>query len=544
MTIYGKENAMKIVEDAALDQKVKALLERIPQEVDNMIVQLKFSLINPITRSQAKRGIWDRFKNTMSNLWWGRHNQDNPYFWKNKLGDDLGEVRPEHVMLRTIPIVEYHLFRNHCKLLENQLDTLLEATTPSTENLAITKIINRWGQQLKTMLIRTVKDHIYGAGGYVPASPTTDPAPTLVSAKKNLVATPEDKASWKDSQNVMVQSAHQLKDDGKISDNEFKQLIDAAQDGTNVEMIKFQKGWKLLNRLLKRSSPPDVATGSKVADSKQKLKDDEISPRIQNVGPSDSSFWDKKPNTGDRAWDDLSQTEKEAWNKYGGGRQRRIAKKELKGLELPWILRIGDPRIKIVSQRKARHIWLEFGDEERIELDSDPIKGPQDFEQRIEIAKKLKDSKHILYHKSKKSDVENLSSDTDKIGVELTTPSRNVHIPQDTMPPDVPKNQENDKLSRTSALVHDVDHDEALKEIKKAEKDGIISKDQKKELIDMVKNGEIEDARMSIKLNRDKGIKYDPKYDDLFDWVAPRNVLREKVEYYKKLLREGNRCVR
>jgi len=539
MTIYGKENAMKIVEDAALDQKVKALLERIPQEVDNMIGQLKFSLINPITRSQAKRGIWDRFKNTMSNLWWGRHNQDNPYFWKNKLGDDLGEVRPEHVMLRTIPIVEYHLFRNHCKLLESQLDTLLEATTPSTENLAITKIINRWGQQLKTMLVRTVKDHIYGAGGSVPASPTTDPAPTLVSAKKNLVATPEDEASWKDSQNFMVQSAHQLKDDGKISDNEFKQLIDAAQDGTDVEMIKFQKGWELLDRLSNRSSPPDVAIGSEVADSKQKLKDDEISPRIRNVGPSDSSFWDQKPNTGDRAWDDLSPTEKEAWNKYGGERQRRIAKGELRGLELPWILRIGDPRSKILYQRRAQHIWKEFKDEKRIELDSDPVKDPQDFEQRIEIAKKLKDSKHILYHKFKKSDVENLSSDTDKIGVELTTPSRNVHIPQDTMPPDVPKNQENDKLSRTSVLVHD----EALKEIEKAEEDRIINKDQKKELTDMVKNGKIEDAMRDIQLYRDKG-EYDSKYDDIFDWVAPRNVLREKVEYYKKLLREGNRCVR
>ena len=89
---------MKLVEDNDIDQKVQALLTRIPQEVDRMVAQLKSSLLNPITHPTAKRGLWDRFKGTLSNFWWGRGNQDNPYFWKNKLGDNLGHVQEESML--------------------------------------------------------------------------------------------------------------------------------------------------------------------------------------------------------------------------------------------------------------------------------------------------------------------------------------------------------------------------------------------------------------------------------------------------------------
>jgi hypothetical protein len=642
---------MKIVEDAALDQKVQALLDRIPQEVDKMIGQLKSSLINPMTRPQAKRGIWDRFKNTMSNLWWGRYNQDNPYFWNNKLGDDLGQVHPEHVMLRTVPIEEYRLFREHCRLLETQLDTLLEDTIPGTENLAIMRLINQWGTQLKAMLVKTVKDHIYGAGGSAPASPApAGPTPTPTGP----VEDPENDRKGAEA------FAKQMKERGIIDEDEYQQILSLAKTNPKLAL-------KRIEEIQKRKS-----TGDEVADSKQKLRDrlealggliedeaydkikkhideDELDkaeedlskyesenpetpaegidakratamqaldkakergfpedkyeaykkaiagatdpatldrviadlnrtatidhdtppsggatsdeappeespePESGDVGPSYSSYWDKKPNTGDRAWENLSPSEIAAWNNYGGGHQRRIAKKELKGLVLPWILRLGDPRTPLLYNRDRKHIWNELRRQERVELDSDPITSRQDFERRLEQAKKLY-HQYVdkLSRRGRKSDVEiereKLADDAGEDRTEPVTPtnpatSRTAEIPQDSMPPNMPKDQEEGKEDRTHILDDTLDPHTALEQIAKAKEDGIIDDETMEKLTDLVMNDEVKVAMK--KLLRLRAAK-EQQGDDVetFDWIAPRSVLREKVEYYKKLLKEGNRCVR
>lgn len=662
---------MKIVEDAALDQKVQALLDRIPQEVDKMIGQLKSSLINPMTRPQARRGIWDRFKNTMSNLWWGRYNQDNPYFWNNKLGDDLGQVHPEHVMLRTIPIEEYRLFRNHCQLLEDRLEQLFEDTIPGTENLAIMRTIDQWGNQLKALLTKTVKDHIYGAG-VSPVVPDATEAPDVPDAPVSGPKPVDPKQKiLRDRQKFMVQSAHQLRDDGKISEEEFKQLIDAAQEGQDVEMGKFQKGWELLKQLSRRDT---TATGSEIADSKQKLRDrldalggliedeayDKIKkhideddldkaeeelaryesenpePRVDEVetkrtsamdalekakerglpedkyeaykkaisgatdpttldrviadlnrtatidshgesgselppdvdetedeteevpsepGPTYSSYWDKRPNTGDREWDNLSPSEKAAWNNYGGGVQRRIAKKGLKGLVIPWILRIGDPRTDILYNRDRRHIWNELRNQERIELDTDQVESRQDFERRLENAKKLR-QQYVdkLSRRGRKSDVdierEKLAGDagtvppTDHEESPAPTPGRTTEMPSDSLPPNMPEEKgESDKEDRTHILDDDLGPKDALDHIAKAKEEGIISDDEVDALTDLVMDDKIKLAMK--KLFRMIAAKEEAGDDvETFDWIAPRSILREKVEYYKKLLREGTKCVR
>jgi len=705
---------MQIIKDTALDQKIQALLDRIPQEVDKMIGQLKSSLINPMTRPQARRGLWDRFKNTMSNLWWGRYNQDNPYFWNNKLGDDLGQVHPEHVMLRTIPIEEYRLFREHCRLLETQLDTLLEDTIPGTENLAIIRLINQWGEQLKTMLVKTVKDHIYGAGGSAPATPAaTPPAPAPKPKRK-----PADEPVWdgKDPEGARKgaeEMAKQMKVSGIIDEEEYQQILGFAK--TNPELAL-----KRIKEIQKRKS-----TGDEVADSKQQLRDrlgalapfiedeeynkikelidnddleqaetkiakfesekreptedggidakratamedldkakerglpsdkyeaykkyitsatdpdtldrivgdlnrtavidDESPPESGTVppeedgeaGPSYSSYWDKKPNTGDRAWDNLSPSEKAAWNNYGGGHERRIAKKGLKGLFLPWILRLGDPRTKLLYNRDRHHVWNELRREERIELDSDPIKDRQDFEQRIERAKKLRQEYVTKLSRSRKSRVEierdkladgagetrtePVADDAGETRTEPVTPSRTTEIPDDSMPPNTPKDQDGDKGSigkrpggpyRTSMLdddkvsphdandvsphdandvsphdandvsphdandvsphdANDVSPHDALEQIGKAREEGIIDDETMEKLTDMVMNDKIKDAITDLtRLRYRHGIEDDDEIETwakMLDWVAPRNVLREKVEYYKKLLREGSKCVR
>jgi hypothetical protein len=662
---------MKIVEDAALDQRVQNLLDRIPQEVDKMIGQLKSSLINPMTRPQAKRGIWDRFKNTMSNLWWGRYNQDNPYFWKNKLGDDLGHVQPEHTMLRTVPIEEYRLFRNHCKLLEDQLEHLSETTIPGTENLAIMRTIDQWAAQLKTLLTKTVKDHIYGVGDSVP----TTPAPaTNVPAERPVTpegpVTPEEDPD--NDRKGAEAFAKQMKERGIISEDEYQQILSLAKTNPKLAL-------KRIEEIQKKKS-----TGEEVASSKQKSRDrlealggliedeayekikkhideDELDkaekdlakyesenpepatdgidtkraaamealdkakergfpddkyeaykraiagatdpatldrvmadlnrtatiddktppdsgggageeappeedPRTEEperAGPSYSSYWDKKPNTGGRAWENLSPSEKAAWNNYGGGVQRRIAKKELKGMIIPWILRLGDPRIEIFYKRDRHHVWNELRREERIELDSDPIKDRQDFEARIERAKKLRDEYvSKLGRRGRKSDVdierEKLSDNAGDTGDVRSDPTANpvnpvnpanpattrtAEIPDDLLPPNLPKDDGEKKNDRTHILDDNIDAHTALEQIAKAKEDGIIDNDKMEELTDLVMNDEINKAMRKLFRLRAAKEKEDDDIDT-FDWIAPQNVLREKVEYYKKLLKEGSKCVR
>lgn len=642
---------MRIVEDAALDQKVKTLLDRIPQEVDKMIGQLKSSLINPMTRPQARRGIWDRFKNTMSNLWWGRYNQDNPYFWKNKLGDDLGHVQPEHVMLRTVPIEEYRLFRNHCKLLEDQLDHLFEDTVPGTENLAIMRTINQWGEQLKALLTKTVKDHIYGAGGSMPVTPTPPPAgPGPV----------DDEEENPDNDRKGAEAfAKQMKDRGIIDEDEYQQILSMAAtnpkmalkrieeiqkrkstgdeisekkkqlrtrleglggliedeayekikqyideddlDKAEEELKKYESenpehgpegvetkkaaAMEALEKAKERGLPEDkyeiykkaiigatdpATIDRAIADLNRTATidshDDETPPpsgggeeslppepeeEDSEPGPTYSSYWDKKPNTGDRAWDNLSPSEKAAWNNYGGGHQRRIAKKELKGLVLPWILRLGDPRIPLLYNRDRKHIWNELRRQERVELDSDPITSRQDFERRLEAAKKLyQQYVEKLSRRGRKSDVEiereKLADDSGPTDNQETpsppTPGRTAEMPQDSLPPNMPDDKPQDREDRTHIL-DDIGPHDALEQIGKAKEDGIISDDEYDALTELVMDDKISLAMK--KLLRKKAAKEQEDEDiETFDWIAPRSVLKEKVEHYKKLLREGTKCVR
>jgi len=654
---------MKLAEDAALDQKVQALLDRIPQEVDQMLAQLKTSLMNPMTRPQAKRGIWDRFKNSMSNLWWGRYNQDNPYFWKNKLGDDLG-----HAESRIVPIEEYRLFKEFCKQLEDQLDILFEDAIPGTENLAIMKTINRWGEELKALLTKTVKDHIYGAGGSSPSPVPTAPSSPAPSAPSRTAPVTDDE---KDNDRRGAEAfAKQMRDRGDIKEDEYQQILGLAatnpklalkriqeiqkRKGTGTEIT--QKKQELRDRLeaLKTQIEDEVhkkiqkhisddeldlaekeldkyeaeepaATGDSFEDKKaatmdalEKAKEkglpqdkyeqykkaiegatgpdtttldrvlaglgrtatieepeaSDIEPEAPaqsgNTEPADpstysssiSSYWDKKPNTGGKSWADLSPSEKAAWNSHGGGHHREIGKKELKGLVLPWILRLGDPRVDILYGRDRHHIWNELRRQERVELDNDPIKDRQDFERRLETAKRL-EAAYVerLKRRGRKSDVEIAQDELEGDAMTGSGPKNPTEMPTDTspeappentsrtatmseLPPNVPpetSDEEEETNGRTSHVLDDnMSPHDALAEIGKAEEDGIITTDEGEELTTLVLDDKIKKAmrRLYRKMAEKERGDGDDEVETFENTIRPymSRSIKERVEHFRKKL--------
>lgn len=303
---------MRLVEND-LDRRVQVLLARIPQEVDRMVTQLKSSLLNPMTHPAAKRGLWDRFKGTLSNFWWGRYNQDNPYFWKNKLGDDLGHAQQEEGIMPVIPIKEYMLFKAHFDKLEEQLN-LLSENIPGTENLAIVRIITNWGEQLKQLLTQTVKSHLQGNIDDLDAEETPPAAPTPPSAPSRPVENPDLIAQRKA---FAEQAAKQMKDRGDISEDEYQQILTLANSDPTMALKriteiqkKAKKGTKpeataekeLLKKRLENLRPGIEEEAYK--DVLQKIKDDDLDgaerdiEKYEKAGPAektpDSTFNDKK----------------------------------------------------------------------------------------------------------------------------------------------------------------------------------------------------------------------------------------------------------
>src|ERR1019366_8094004 len=74
------------------------LKRNIPKEIDTLIGQLKVQLIP--TQTTDKRGVWDSMKNWWPNMWRGKYNDNNPYYYQNRFGE-LGRkeesIESEHI---------------------------------------------------------------------------------------------------------------------------------------------------------------------------------------------------------------------------------------------------------------------------------------------------------------------------------------------------------------------------------------------------------------------------------------------------------------
>ncbi len=145
-TEYRKKTISQRASSAGMTSEAKRvtvpsqLAADLGRTIDDFVGHLKQQLIQPMTAPEAQRGVWDRIKNWWANLWHGRCNQQNPYFWQNKLGDDLGRAAAEAVL--PMPLGHYAVLREQADLLE-------AALPPGAEKLQIIKVIDQWAAQFK-----------------------------------------------------------------------------------------------------------------------------------------------------------------------------------------------------------------------------------------------------------------------------------------------------------------------------------------------------------------------------------------------------------
>jgi hypothetical protein len=370
-----KEYRNKYTEaDAVSDKSNDELQRQIDQAVDAWTIDLKKTLIlganadSPVNNTGTgggrigasgtpkQRGLWDRFKNTMANLWHGRSGQDNPYYWQNKLGDDLGVA---HESFNPIPfnLHEYKYLKEVCDSLEVELNELVDPLK-GTENLRISRLIDIKAQELKKRLfsiftgIKLPKPY----GMDVDALSRHSAAPSSVEPTKAstpMAAAPLDAVN-SDEPDSKPSVGHKL-----LSDL----VIQLGRNGTLDQNAANELEKALLSpKQSIRDKAEKEAESMGVFNSKKPTKPNAFNPSAAPI-PDDSASAPKKsefttPPTQGKKWEELSPDEKSKWNEYGGGISHGQNTK-IDGclndhgiLRMPWILRIGDPRRQILTAQK------------------------------------------------------------------------------------------------------------------------------------------------------------------------------------------------
>ena len=88
----------KINEDTKKSEEIKRISSEIDNVVNQWISDLKHEIITG--SSIQNRGIWDRFKNFVANVWHGYDNKKNPYYFQKYLCPEITLRLP--IMLRNL----------------------------------------------------------------------------------------------------------------------------------------------------------------------------------------------------------------------------------------------------------------------------------------------------------------------------------------------------------------------------------------------------------------------------------------------------------
>lgn len=314
----------------------EALEIKIGQIVDDFVKQLKAELVSSDTKP---RGLWDRFKNWWSNRWYGRYNQKNPYFWMNKLGDDLG--RPAESVTNRPTLSEYRQLRSLFDTLESELNE-----QAGTEKLVIMQKLDKWAAQLRQALVSAVMSHTPPGDTPSAAPPASPPGPKDTPPS----APPEDKTAP-----LPASDAGKTVKTGELDDLEPPS---GSRKTTPTPLPETPPG----------PPPSDVAPTP--------LR----KPKLTDVSP---------PDTGNKKWADLTATDKEEWDRVGGGKAEEAspALKKIHGIRsLPYILRLGDPRREAIHGQSKQHVWNRLVRQGRVETPGEPIRTTDDLRKRKERA--------------------------------------------------------------------------------------------------------------------------------------------------------------
>ena len=310
------------------------------QLVDDWISDLKKEIMTGA--STSGRGLWDRFKNWLSNVWYGYGDPRNPYYDINRFGYGLGSKPVDSSSKKEKPSLlpkdfgkrESNTSLNNYKTLRETCESLEKSLNEEEQsNLRLMQIIDKHAvilkEKIKQMLLKQLE------------------------AEKQKFKMPD----------LCYQLSPEEKQ--KICASASKEAPSAAAE----------------------EKPAAAAAEEKPLKKKPKTK---VSSE-EGKKPVEFSF--TTPPTENKEWKDLSQEEKILWNKYGGGLSKRSERvgslAALHGVSYPQILRLGDPRADILKRilpqqkNKLKSAYDHLADHGRVELQSDPIRSQQDLEARI-----------------------------------------------------------------------------------------------------------------------------------------------------------------
>jgi hypothetical protein len=103
-----------------------------------------------------KRGLWDRFKGGISNLIYGRDKESNPYYWRNRFGDDLGAQAKEHFDPSFLTLSQYGSIKRIIEEAEKKAEEaflLKQENSGGEENLQIVRVLRSAADELKQKLL-------------------------------------------------------------------------------------------------------------------------------------------------------------------------------------------------------------------------------------------------------------------------------------------------------------------------------------------------------------------------------------------------------
>jgi hypothetical protein len=353
----------------------------LERTIDQFVTSLKQQLANPMTGPDAQRGVWDRMKNWWSNMWHGRYNQQNPYFWQNKLGDDLGRTTES---VQRIPLEHYKFLHEQTALLENGL-------APGAEKLQVIRVVDQWAKQFKNAVMTLMARH-HGpvANPYAPSSsdhevPTVGHEPEEERDDSHIHGDEEHEepaAAEPTRIDDLETRRHELME--KLKPLKGKMGADAYERAKNAILTGDENALNQAEKFM--------TSRTAVLDDGDEEPSPAPTPAPRTTPPAADDPSVKAPAADKRQWKELSVNEREQWDAAGGGHAHAASfharnKFDIKGL--PWILRIGDPRLTHLESIPGRQLYSRLVRQKRIELPGNPIRTPEQLAKAVEEAKRL-----------------------------------------------------------------------------------------------------------------------------------------------------------
>jgi len=131
------------------------LKNQISQVVDLWVSDVVKTSFLEKPRNQQTRSLWDKFKQGLTNWWWGKNGEKyNPYRWKNRFGDELGVSESFNPAVFTLH--EYSQIR----VLVDSVETRLNESDEEFDGLRLMQIIRSAAERLKEMLFSALNGKV------------------------------------------------------------------------------------------------------------------------------------------------------------------------------------------------------------------------------------------------------------------------------------------------------------------------------------------------------------------------------------------------